>query len=264
MYLKITFGYWCLVFVSLNFDMNDQPRIIGSHIYIVDEIGSTNTELLENAHNYEHGSVICARKQTSGRGRHKRDWKSQNGGLYFSILLKDQKNISKAYPLVLLSALSVVKCIKSCATQGVAIKWPNDVYINHRKVCGILAESATRADKTDVVIGIGLNVNNSVSKLEGLRNPAVSLKECRGEELDLNNLLDRILGELDHLYKDFTDGGFPNHLPELNRLLYSKGQEIELNASDSIRKIIPLEFTEEAKLRCLQDGVETTVYLGEL
>jgi len=196
--------------------MEYHRQIIGTHLNIVDEIDSTNKELLENADHYEHGTVFCAKKQTAGRGRKMREWQSQNGGLYFSILLKNQTNISKVYPFVLLSALSVVRKIKSCATMGIAIKWPNDIYINHRKVCGILAESSTRGSTTNIVIGIGINVNNNVSHLQNLRNPAVSLKECRGEEIDLSFLLDRIVDELDMLYKDFREHKFSSHLPELN------------------------------------------------
>lgn len=241
-----------------------QNRIIGSHLYVVDEIGSTNSELLDHADRYEHGSVYCARRQTSGRGRYQREWRSQDGGLYFSILLKDQQNIASVYPFVLLSALAVVRCIHSCATQGVAIKWPNDVYINHRKVCGILAESSTWGKRTHVVVGIGINVNNNISHQAGLRHPAVSLKECRGEKIDLDDLLERILAELDSLYKDLSADRFSDHLPELNRLLYSKGREIELSVGDSTHMIIPLEFTPEARLRCMMDSVEKTIFLGEM
>ena len=236
--------------------MENINRTIGSHIYIADEVASTNTELLEHADQYEHGSVFCPRRQTAGKGRHQREWRSQHGGLYFSVLLKDQTDLSRVYPFVLLSALAVVHRVQSFATHGVAIKWPNDIYINHRKVCGILAESSTRGNSTNVVIGIGINVNNHVSHLTDLRNPAVSLKECCGEELDLNLLFEKIIDELDILYCDILDNRFPEYLPELNRLLYSKGQEIELSVGDKVRLITPLAFTLEAKLRCLENGVE--------
>lgn len=244
--------------------MNDQNRIIGSHLYLVDEIGSTNTELLEHADQYEHGSVLCSRRQTAGRGRRKRSWSSQNGGLYFSILLKDQESLKDVYRFVLLAALSVVRSIHSCATHGITIKWPNDVYINHRKVCGILAESHTRGNRTNVVIGVGINANNPVSKLSGLRHPAVSLKECSGKTVDLDILLENILMELDILYAGLMRNEFASHLPELNRLLYSKNQTIELSIDDNRRLITPLAFTEDAALLCLENGTETIIYLGEM
>jgi BirA family transcriptional regulator, biotin operon repressor / biotin---[acetyl-CoA-carboxylase] ligase len=244
--------------------MNYLHRIFASHLIMVKEVGSTNAELLENAEDHEHGTVLCARRQTAGRGRHQRDWRSQNGGLYFSVLLKDQKDIPDTYPFVLLSALAVVRSIQSCSTNGLAIKWPNDIYINHRKICGILAESSTRGKTTNVVVGIGINVNNKVSHLKDLRHPAVSLCECKDEELDVNELLVRIINELDVMYADLMNNRFSEYLPELNRLLYSKGQEIELSAGDTIRKITPLAFTEEAKLLCLENGKETTLFLGEM
>jgi BirA family biotin operon repressor/biotin-[acetyl-CoA-carboxylase] ligase len=258
------FGYWLLVTDSLNFSMNDQIRIIGSHLYMMDEIDSTNTELLKYVDQYEHGAVLCARKQTEGRGRHQRNWASQDGGLYFSVLLKDQHNLKNVYPFVLLTALSVVRCIQSCASRGIAIKWPNDIYINHRKVCGILAESQTRGKNTNVVIGVGINVNNPVSKLSGLRHPAVSLKECRGESIDLDTLLKRILDELNMLYAGFLDHEFSSYLPELNRLLYSKDQPIELTVGSDRRMITPLAFTKDASLLCRENGKETTVFIGEM
>ncbi|MCK5816483.1 MAG: biotin--[acetyl-CoA-carboxylase] ligase, partial [Candidatus Marinimicrobia bacterium] len=160
--------------------MEYNRQTIGTSLYLVKETGSTNTELLTHTDRYKQGAVLCARRQTAGRGRYQRNWRSQDGGLYFSVLLKNQKNISSIYPFILLSALAIVHNIQSCATRGVAIKWPNDVYINHRKVCGILAESSTIGDSTNIVIGIGINVNNSISNVRDLRHPAVSLKECRG------------------------------------------------------------------------------------
>ncbi|MEA3392300.1 MAG: biotin--[acetyl-CoA-carboxylase] ligase [Candidatus Marinimicrobia bacterium] len=244
--------------------MKYQNRIFGYHLIIVDEVDSTNTELLNNADRYEHGTVLCARRQTAGRGRYQRNWRSQDGGLYFSVLLKDQKDISSIYPFILLSALAVVRNIQSCATWGVAIKWPNDVYINHRKVCGILAESSTIGNSTNIVIGIGVNVNNSISNVSDLRYPAVSLKECRGKDIDLKSLLDRLIDELDNLYTDHMAGKFSEHLPELNRLLYAKGQEIEISSAGKIKTIVPLSFTEDAKLLCLENGKETTLFIGEM
>ncbi len=244
--------------------MKYRRQNIGTHVYIVDEIGSTNTELLEHAVRYEHGTVFCSRKQTAGRGRYKRDWRSQNGGLYFSILFKDQPDITNSFQLILTLALSIVRCIQSCASQGLAIKWPNDIYINHRKVCGILAESSTRGNSSNIVIGAGINVNNQVAHLSDLRHPAVSLKECRGEDIDLNILLDKIIDEFDLLYDTCIKGDFADLLPELNRLLYSKGQEVEISSGESRRNITPLAFTKDAELICLENGIEKTIIFGEM
>lgn len=244
--------------------MSYKRQLIGTYLHLVEEIGSTNTELLTHADLYEHGTVLCARRQTAGRGRYQRNWRSHDGGLYFSILLKNQKDITSIYPFVLLSALAVVHNIQSCATHGVAIKWPNDIYINHRKVCGILAESSIQGNSINIVIGIGINVNNSISNVNDLRHPAVSLKECRGEDIDLKPLLDRLIDELDNLYVDHMAGKFSKYLPELNRLLYAKGQEIEIRSADEARTIIPLSFTEDAKLLCLENGKKATLFLGEM
>ena len=244
--------------------MKKNEKIIGSHLYMVDEVDSTNKELLNNVDKYEHGSVFCAKQQYAGKGRYKRQWESAEGGLYFSFILKNQNKIQDAYPLVLLTALAVTRCISSCASHGIAIKWPNDIYINHRKICGILSESLSMGEKHHVIIGVGINVNNSVMHLEGLRHPAVSLKECKGEELDVLGLLDRVSTEIDLLYKDFISNNFSNHLDELNRYLYSRDSEIEIQTPEGVKTITPLAFTKEAKLLCREDGEEKELFMGEI
>jgi BirA family biotin operon repressor/biotin-[acetyl-CoA-carboxylase] ligase len=244
--------------------MENVRHVIGKHLYLLDEIDSTNSELLRNYKKYDHGAVLCARKQTKGRGRYAREWKSHLGGLYFSFLLKDQRDIKLTYPMVLLTALGIGNAIHFCSTQGIAIKWPNDVYVHHRKLCGILAESISIDNTSHVVIGVGLNVNNTVANLQDLRHPAVSLKDCRGEELDLIDLLDRILNELDQLYSDFSHGNFKKHLPKLNRLLYAKGQEAQLLSQGNSRNITPIAFTQHASLLCLENGQEVEIFYGEM
>ena len=244
--------------------MKNERKVIGKHLYLVDEIGSTNSELLQNYQKYDHGAVFCARKQIHGRGRYEREWTSHLGGLYFSFLLKDQSDIKSTYPMVLLTALGISNAIHFCSTQGIAIKWPNDIYVHHRKLCGILAESISIGNTSHVVIGAGLNVNNAVANLQDLRHPAVSLKDCRGEALDLIDLLDRILDELDLLYLDYTHGAFQKHLPELNRLLYAKGQEVQLFSHGNSRNITPIAFTERASLLCLENGHEVEIFYGEM
>ncbi len=243
--------------------METVEKIIGSHLYMIDEIDSTNKELLENVQKYEHGSLLCAKKQNAGRGRYKREWKSQEGGLYFSYILKDQQSITNIYPMVLLTALAVVRSISFCSIKGIAIKWPNDIYVNHRKLCGILAESVSMGNKSHVVVGVGLNVNNHVANLEDLRHPAVSLKECSGATVDVFQVLEYIIEELNSLYFLFKQERFSELLPELNRYLYSKDSQIEIQTPSGKKTIIPLAFTNDAKLHCLESGKEIDLFMGE-
>ncbi len=253
-----------IYFVSTVFLIMDTPhKIIGKHIYHVEGIGSTNTELLTNAQRYEHGDVLCARQQHAGRGRYRRNWESQDGGLYMGVLLKNVAKAESVLPFVILSALAVVRSLQSFIPQGLAIKWPNDVYVDKRKICGILAESNIRDVEVHAVIGIGVNVNNSVIDLKQLRNPAVAVKDIVGHRVKLSEILSAIIDHLDIFYQDFAAGNFSDYLPELNKLLYAKNQALDLNVNGKVKRVTPLAFMEDARLHCLENGKETDIFLGE-
>ncbi len=121
------------------------------------ELESTNTIAVELASaNAPEGLVVVADHQTEGRGRNGRTWLSPpSQNLYFSILLRPECRPSDAPQLAILAALSIAK-----ALHGTSIKWPNDVWMNGRKLCGILSKMSCMADKAEfAVIGIGINVN---------------------------------------------------------------------------------------------------------
>ncbi|MDZ7820587.1 MAG: biotin--[acetyl-CoA-carboxylase] ligase [Candidatus Marinimicrobia bacterium] len=142
--------------------MSSQQHIIGSAVYRVYSTGSTNTELLQNMERYGHGAVLTAACQTAGRGRYRRSWHSQKGGLYLSILLKHIDPSGTLLPFCLLSALAVVRTLRIHFPAPLFVKWPNDVYAGNRKLCGILPEAVTRGQDTHGVIGIGMNINNPI------------------------------------------------------------------------------------------------------
>ncbi|MCF3642024.1 biotin--[acetyl-CoA-carboxylase] ligase [Rhizobium sp. TRM95111] len=126
------------------------------------ETGSTNSECLERARNGAlSGLWITAARQTSGRGRRGRAWASEPGNLYASLLLIDPAPLGRLPSLPLAVAVAVQAAIASVMPPGVdvRVKWPNDILVDGRKVCGILVESETlAAGGQAVVIGIGINV----------------------------------------------------------------------------------------------------------
>ena len=121
----------------------------GFHIYEVDEIPSTNTYLKENQFKYPDKSILIAKKQTNGRGRYQRIWES-NDDIIFSILLKNNNCYQIITPLAIISALKDFN-IKSL------IKWPNDIYLDNKKLSGILIEDTYENNFLSSIIGIGLN-----------------------------------------------------------------------------------------------------------
>ena len=142
-----------------------------------DEIDSTNSYALQNAPTLENFAVISASTQTSGRGRKGRKWLSPPGdNLYFTILIKDSKiELNQLSSLPQIMGLAVHQMLEKCRIKNSWIKWPNDVYINHSKICGILCESRIQGESTFLAIGVGVNVNTSKEVLQSIEIPATSM-----------------------------------------------------------------------------------------
>ena len=128
-----------------------------------DVIDSTNLYLKQNYQNEDNFTFVSALFQNKGKGRNVRKWQSTSGdNLLFSLLIKD-KNILKNYQcLSMLTATAIFKVLKSLSIENVSIKWPNDVYVNDKKICGILLEGISYDNELKaIVIGVGLNVNEN-------------------------------------------------------------------------------------------------------
>lgn len=122
-------------------------------------LDSTNSHIKKNLESYDTGDIILADMQTEGRGRQGRRWFSSPGeGLYFSILLKNNWNLKKLNFSTLVIATSIDKALKDLGYIS-KIKWPNDIYINDRKVAGVLVENIIN-NFNNTIIGIGININN--------------------------------------------------------------------------------------------------------
>ena len=144
--------------------------------------------------------VIVADKQTKGRGRFKRKWHSDKGGLWISILIRP-KNTENLQYLTFAAAVAVAKSIKKIANLNTNIKWPNDVHYQGKKLCGILTEGIFGKNNF-AVVGIGLNANQNKLPDE-IKNTATSLKIIKNKETDTKKLLKSIAGEFFDLYCKF-------------------------------------------------------------
>lgn len=141
-----------------------ETQWLGKKVVYEDSIGSTNTLAKELADKgYDNGTVVIADHQDNGRGRRGRSFVSPKGvGIFMSMILKPAFTPEVAPMLTLVSALSVSKAIDSVTGEKTQIKWPNDIVLNGKKICGILTEMSMQTDYiNNVVIGIGINVNNT-------------------------------------------------------------------------------------------------------
>ena len=153
-------------------------------------LASTNT-LAKEIKNPKPWQVIWAREQTSGRGRKKNYWYSPQGGLYFSVILPES-DIEDLQTLTILTAFVIAKIIKESFSSEPFIKLPNDIYLNQKKIGGVLTETVVGQKVKFCVIGIGLNTNIEKFPKE-LEDIATSLKIELGREVKNQKILKRIV-----------------------------------------------------------------------
>lgn len=185
---------------------------IGSFVRYFREIDSTNTMAcrlaLEGA---EEGVIVVADTQLRGKGRLNRTWHSPSGtNLYVSIILRPQIAPAMASQITLMAGVAVADMLSCYCPEGVSIKWPNDVLIRSKKVCGILTEMKTAAACVDfIILGIGLNVNMNREDFDPfLRDTATSLKLETGRIHDRLEVISRLFDFINKWYKIFLRAGF--------------------------------------------------------
>ncbi len=162
--------------------MQNQQELQEHLYHYFPTIDSTNTLAVNMAkQGAEHGTVVHADRQTGGRGRGGRQFESPAGGLYFSLILRPELDVS-VLPLITLAAgTCLCTSIREAASVPVLMKWPNDLYLHERKLAGILTESGSiRRGRADfVVIGVGLNVTTTPEQFSPeLRRRSISLASC--------------------------------------------------------------------------------------
>jgi BirA family biotin operon repressor/biotin-[acetyl-CoA-carboxylase] ligase len=166
-----------------------------------DSIDSTNLEAMRQAkEGVPEGLCVVAREQTAGRGRLDRRWHSpKDSGLYFSIVLRPRFEISHWPLITLTAALATVDALMSACGVKADIKWPNDICVNDRKLCGILAETVETKDGSAAILGIGINFSPVVN--EELGDRAISVQEILDKKPDVEEILAALVERLAERYQ---------------------------------------------------------------
>jgi BirA family biotin operon repressor/biotin-[acetyl-CoA-carboxylase] ligase len=168
---------------------NLKTRLIGRKIHYFTELGSTQElaiYMAENNSEAVNGTAILAEQQDKGRGRLKNRWISPDGGIWLSIIVKPLMPANKSPLLGFAAALAVCETIAQLTSLESKVKWPNDILINQKKVCGILLDVATKGDRVEyAVIGIGINANVKIEKilpyLDDNKRRALSVTSLKNE-----------------------------------------------------------------------------------
>jgi len=164
-------------------------------IHYFPEIGSTMDAARELAKKGAgEGTIVIAEVQTRGRGRLSREWLSPKGGIYFTLLLRPRISPAYAPRINLMASVAVAATIRKLFGLKAELKWPNDVLIEGKKLCGILAEMDAEMDVVNFVnLGIGINANTSIRQFE---KTATSLKHALGKEISRKKFLSALLVEI--------------------------------------------------------------------
>ncbi len=206
-----------------------KTTVIGKDIQHFKETESTNTIAREIARTVDEGAVVIAESQTSGRGRLGRKWISPEGGIWLSIILKPRIQPIYAPRITLLAGVSAAKTIRSYGLQA-RIKWPNDVLIDGKKVCGILTEIEAEIDLIDYcVVGIGIDANVDIELFpEEIRESSTSLKKELGYEINRVEFVQKLLLEFEALYLKFQKDGFSSILEEWRNMSATMGEWVKI------------------------------------
>lgn len=183
-----------------------QTKQIGRNFIHFDLIDSTNLKGKEFASkNFPNGTIIVAEEQYMANGRFKRAWNSPKGGIWFTIILRPNIPISEAPKITQIAAACIHSTLKELNINS-KIKWPNDIYLNDKKLCGVLGEMSCEMDTIKyLVIGIGMNINVEIKLLDkDVQNTATSLKNEYNFEFDRNKILATFLNNFEIEYERFS------------------------------------------------------------
>jgi biotin-[acetyl-CoA-carboxylase] ligase BirA-like protein len=245
-----------------------QTDFIGQEIHHFNAVTSTNDVAKKlAAKGAKEGAVVVSERQTLGRGRLGREWASPQGGMWFSMVLRPKVAPKNASKLTFVAAVAVARVIRRIFNLGAEIKWPNDILIGGKKVCGILTETSTKGNALDfVVVGIGVNANVSLDSFpEELRDSVTSFKEELLEEINREEFLRALLEELERYYVMFTRKKFVLILEEWRNLASFLGQYVEVLSFDEEIRGRAVDVDRDGALMIkLRDGTVKKVMSGDV
>ena len=249
--------------MSIDFDIVSKKlntQHIGKPLYVFDSVTSTN-EVIKD-YPCENGLTIASKSQTNGRGRLGRSWSSGDGGMYFSFMLTPPYKVDDVPFITIMSAVAVCNVLNKIVPCS--IKWPNDIVINGKKVCGILTQSNVNNGEIEyIVVGIGINANVTEFP-DAIINTATSLKIESEKEVNENNIFCDILENFENIYYNTNRKDILNMFKQNCATL---GCEVTVHFHKGQRDVrgVCMDITEDASLVVKTDaGENITVSSGEV
>lgn len=239
----------------------------GYPVIYEDEMSSTNQTARRIAESGAgHGTLVVAGRQLEGRGRRGRVWHSPDeSGIWMSLLLRPSIQPEKASMLTLVAAMAVYDALSS-RMEGCAIKWPNDIVVHGRKVCGILTEMSAEMNRVhDVIVGIGVNVNTEVFP-EEISEVAASIYTESGRYYSRCEIICDILRGFEKYYEQFIRTADLSVIaPEYNQRLVNRGRRVFIEERNRRFEGTAEGIDPEGSLLVRRDnGILETIISGEV
>ena len=232
-------------------------------------VTSTNDVAIQMAEEgAPEGTAVIASEQTAGRGRHGRGWSSPAGtGLYLSVILRPDLPFDQLWRMAFLTSVSVAEAIAQVSGLPARVKWPNDVLLGERKVCGILAEAkqpGASSQQPVIILGIGINVNNQEFPPE-IAQTATSIALELGCPTKVEHVETAVLAALDARYRQYLVEGFAPILEAWKGLDCTVGKHVVVNAAERVIEGTAVEIGMDGDLVVRhEDGTRIRVTAGEV
>lgn len=216
------------------------------NLKILEKIDSTNDYLKEKI-DKKNWEIIMAKEQTAGKGRRGKVWNSNKGGAWFSFCFEGDKYLSKNEygKIPLIAGLAVAKVLKGIEKLNYEIKWPNDIYVESKKLAGILLEKSGDF----FIVGIGININNI--DFGEFENIAISLNKISNKIYNIEGIIKQIVLKFKEEYFRFLRGEWKDILLEIKEIDYLKNKEIEVIFDNKVIRGKVIEINNNAEL-CIE------------
>ncbi len=245
-----------------------ETTVIGKKIIYKDELDSTNAFAFKLALAGEaEGTCIIAETQDAGKGRLGRKWFSPVGkNLYISIVLRPHIPPSNVYPVTFLSSLAVYDTIKALTDTEPTLKWPNDVLVEGRKICGTLLELSTEADLVRfVIVGIGLNINMEENELdEEIKDKATSLFILTKKPFERSRVCGILLTNIERYYSIFLEKGPEGICSIWEERANIRGKHLEITQMGEIYRGISEGIDRDGSILLTIDGKTKKIIAGDV
>lgn len=241
---------------------------IGHSIHLYKELESTNTTAKKFVEqDAKEGTIIIAESQTAGRTRKHDGWVSPEGGIYMTMILRPEVSLKEASKLTIVTGVAIAKTLHDVFDIDVGIKWPNDLLIGNKKICGILTEAVTDYDEIKaVLVGIGVDVNFDEDKLpDKLKDVATSVKAELDTEYNRAEIIKEFFKVFEELYEQYKKHDFKYIVSEWRKLSTTTGNRVKVYTGRKVIYADAVGITNEGALIIEhEDGKLEKVISGEI